>query len=98
MPVKKFPGGVILELAPILTGFVPEDSGEAPSVDFVPTCTSVYIQPDSRTIICNHSIVPLVIIICVDRGNILIGCSASFKSGSYLFSAGHPYSIIQVLS
>src|SRR6185436_11380381 len=36
-PVKKFPGGVTLELAPILTGFVPEDSGEEPNVDFVAT-------------------------------------------------------------
>ena len=38
-PVKKFPGGVTLELAPTLTGFVPEDSGEAPPVDLVATCT-----------------------------------------------------------
>jgi hypothetical protein len=32
-PVKKIPGGVTLELAPTLTGFVPEDSGDAPDVD-----------------------------------------------------------------
>ncbi len=42
-PVKKLPGGVTLELAPTLTGFVPEVSGDAPVVDLVPTCTpSIY--------------------------------------------------------
>ena len=42
-PVKKLLGGVTLELAAILTGFVPEVSGEAPPVDFEATCTpSIY--------------------------------------------------------
>src|SRR4030066_1835601 len=42
-PVKKFPGGVTLELAPTLTGLVPEGSGGAPDVCLVPTFTpSIY--------------------------------------------------------
>jgi len=42
-PVKKLLGGVTLELAAILTGFVPEVSGAAPEVDLVATCTpSIY--------------------------------------------------------
>src|SRR4029078_8019483 len=37
-PIKKLPvGGVVLELAPILTGFVPELSGDAPEVDLLAT-------------------------------------------------------------
>ncbi len=42
-PVKKLPGGVMRELAPTLTGFVPEESDDAPDVNFVATCSpSIY--------------------------------------------------------